>query len=102
QLLAGLEAGDAARRDLDRLAGLRVAAGARRRVADAEGAEAAQVDLLALRQAFGDQLEHVVDDGLRLGLRYVRLGRNSVDQIRLLHGFSPPKGRRKAGQRAAS
>jgi len=55
--LAGLEIGDAFRRDVDRVAGARVAALAGVAGAGREGAEAAQLDAAAILQLLDDRIE---------------------------------------------
>jgi hypothetical protein len=57
QLLAGVEGDDAARADRDFLAGLRVAAGALRLVAQLEVAEARKLDAFAALERSPDLLE---------------------------------------------
>src|SRR3569833_4730228 len=85
QLLARLEARRLARRMLERLARLRIAARARRGLAHAEGAEAAEVDLVAARQRVRHELEHVLHELLYLRLGGAGLARDRVDQVGLLH-----------------
>src|SRR5262249_54238269 len=85
QLAARLEVGDALGRHRDRLSGLRVPALARVPLADAEAAEAAELDLLAPLERVHDALEEDVDDGLRVLAREVRDARDLVDQLRLGH-----------------
>jgi hypothetical protein len=84
QLLAGLECGHLARRDLDRRAGLRVSPRTRGGFAHREGAEATQIDPLALGKSFGDGLNQRIDGGLYLRSRQAFLLRNDIDQISLL------------------
>src|SRR5690349_10203129 len=91
ELLARLEARRLARRNLDRLAGLRVAARARRRLADTEGAEAAQVDLVTAGKRVRHQLEDVFHELLHLSFRRARLGGDLVDDVGLLHFGSLPR-----------
>ena len=62
QLLGGLEVGDAFRRYVHLLAGLRVAAPARPAASDTKTAEAAEFDLLTLVHRLCIGAEHDVDD----------------------------------------
>src|SRR4026207_35287 len=93
QLLGGAE-GDLLRRlDLDRLAGRRVAAHARRALADLQHAETADADLVALLQVLGDHRHQVLEHRGGLLLRdVVRFRERSPelaerDSIDLRSGF---------------
>src|SRR5688572_14040597 len=66
QFLAGLEVRDLLRRHFQLLPGLRIAAGAGLAAAQAEAAEAAELDLLSGAEGVDDGVEDDVDD--RLGL----------------------------------
>src|SRR5579864_128129 len=85
QLLARLEVGDAFRRHLHLVAGLRVAPGARAAVADAEAAEASELDLLAILERVDDAVEHRVDDDLGVLLGQLRRPSHFLDQLGLGH-----------------
>src|SRR5579884_660878 len=61
QLGAGFEADAFARPDLDGLAGARIAAHARRPLADMERAEAGNAELLRLFKLFRDHARHRID-----------------------------------------
>src|SRR6266542_4172043 len=66
--------GDLLRRlDLDRLAGGRVAAHARRTIADLKDAEARDADLVALLEMLHDQADKVVEAAGRVLLGHARL-----------------------------
>src|SRR4051794_8060168 len=67
--LAGFEAGHPARRNNQRLIGLRVSPGALFGVADAESSKAAQVDLVATGHGLGEVVKHVIQELLSLSLR---------------------------------
>src|SRR5262245_30818194 len=85
EALADLEEGDALLRDIDGAAGLGVAALAGIAMANAEAAEAPQLDLVPLGERVGDVVEDRVDDRLRLLLRQVRYLRDFVDQLGFRH-----------------
>ncbi len=75
QLFARLEIRDPLGRHLDLVAGLGIAPGARAPVADAEAAEAPQLDLLAFLERADDAVEDRVDDDFRVLLG--ELGRSA-------------------------
>ena len=67
-------------------AGARIAAGAGRPVLDREGAEAAQLDAVALRHGVGDLAEDGVDDVLDVALIEVGvLGGDALHELGLDH-----------------
>ena len=68
QLLAGVEGHDAARGDRDFLAGLGIAPGTLRLVAQLEVAEAGQLDAVAVFQRGADFLEEGLDHVLGFAL----------------------------------
>src|SRR3954462_4033499 len=68
QLLAGMESHDAPRADRDLLAGLGIAAGALRLVAQLEVAEAGQLDAFAALERAANLLEEGLDHVLGLAL----------------------------------
>src|SRR5260370_23512621 len=74
QLLAGLEKRDVLFRDLDAVAGARVAADAGIAALDREGAKAAQLNPVAARQRRGDLVEDRGDDNLDIALIEMRVG----------------------------
>src|SRR3989440_156576 len=91
ETLAGLEREDLARRDLDGVTRLGIAAPPRRLAADAEVAEADDLDVLALLEAAEDDVEDRLDHRRGLALAQSVRG-NGVDQIVLGHGGdSPPR-----------
>src|SRR5438067_13392760 len=69
ELFPGLEIRDLLRRHFHFFARLGIAAGARLPTAQAEAAEAAQLDLLSGPQRLDDRIEHDVDDRFGLLLR---------------------------------
>src|SRR3954465_6518678 len=91
QLLAGVEGDDAARADGDLLAGLGVAAGALRLVAQLEVAEAGELHAFAPLQGPADLLEEGFDHVLGLALVQADLLEKQVRELRLgqRHHFSP-------------
>src|ERR1041384_2080486 len=86
ELLAHLEVRDLRGRDVHLLARLGIAALAGRPVAEAEAAEAADLDLLAALQSVDDAAQRRLDDDPGLDLRDVELLGDDVDQVRLGHG----------------
>src|SRR5215471_4994499 len=92
QFLAGLEVRDMLLGHLHAFAGLGIASRPRRPIVQAEAAEAADLDPLALGQAVG----HGVEDHLHrelgvLGYQLRELRRQAVDQLRLgHHGLAYP------------
>src|ERR1700741_17046 len=85
QLFARLEVRNLLRRYFDFLTGLGVTAGARLAAAEAETAEAAELDLLAGTEGVDDGVEHNVDDGLGLLLGQLDDARDFVHQLRFGH-----------------
>ena len=85
QLLAHLEVRDLLGRDVHLLARLRVAALARGAVAEAEAAEAPDLDLLAALERGDDAPEGRLDDDPRLHLGDVEALRHDADQVGLGH-----------------
>src|SRR5690242_2771154 len=79
QLLAHLEVGDLLGRHVHFLPRLRVAALARRAVAETEAAEAPDLDFLAVLQGVHDAAERGFDDDPRLDLRDLQLAGDDVD-----------------------
>src|SRR6478736_8672936 len=84
--------GDLLRRlDLDRLAGRRVAAHARRTIADLKDAEARDADLVALLEVLDDQTDEVVEAAGRVLLRHAgllgQLGRDLRERDSRSGGF---------------
>src|ERR1017187_7153357 len=79
ELLAGLELRGAACRNLNRLAGLGIAAGARLAFRDRERAEARDIHALALLQCRDDVLEDDVDCFFSFGLVHWKLVGQSLD-----------------------
>src|SRR5204862_1050007 len=89
--LAGLEERHMLLLDGDMRAGARIAPGARRAVLYREGAEAAQLDAVAMRQRRDDLAEDRVDDVLDVTLVKMRvLRRDSLDEFRLDHRCGRP------------
>src|SRR3954449_11321275 len=82
----GLEARHLRRGDLDRLAGLRVAALARRALGDGELAEARQADLVAVRQLIRDLLERRLDRFLGLAVAQPGLVGDRACELGLVDG----------------
>src|SRR5262249_965055 len=90
QLLAGLEEGDDLARDLDLVAGARVAAGARIAGFDRKGAEAAQLDPVAPCQRGRNFLEYRRHDPLDVAMIKVRVQfSDPKDEFGLGHRHSP-------------
>src|SRR5438067_1109642 len=83
QLLAGVEGDDAARADRDLFAGLRVATGALRLVAQLEVAEARELDRFAPLERAADLLEERLDHVLRFALVEADLLEKEVRQLGL-------------------
>src|SRR5208282_2028693 len=91
QLLAGLEEGDVLLAHGHGLAGARVAPQARAALLDREGAEAAQLDAVALREGRGDLVEDRGHDALDVPLVEMRVALGDAqDQLRLGHRLRPP------------
>src|SRR3546814_9789308 len=83
QHLAGAEGNLLGGLDLDRLAGLRVAAHAGGALADLQDAEVADADALALLQRLGDRREELVEQGnRRLLLHLVLFSQRRGDLLR--------------------
>src|SRR4029453_12947154 len=94
QALADLEERNTLLGNIDRAAGLGVAALAGVAMTDAEAAEPPQLDLVPLGESVSNVVEDRVDDSLGLLLRQVRQLRDFVDQLGFRHrrptfGFSP-------------
>src|SRR5688572_5537998 len=89
-LAAALEADVLARLDLDRLAGRRVAAGARGALADGEAAEARDLHPLALAQRARDRVDRRLEGVGRLAPGQPRAVHNIVDDVSLACHPSPP------------
>src|SRR5262249_27571321 len=85
EVLARLETDGASGRDLDFLAGARVAADAALARLDLEHAEAAQLDPVPPHQGVFHGLEHGLDGHFRLDLRDVGGLRDLVDDVHLDH-----------------
>src|SRR5262249_25894936 len=93
QVLGRLEDRDGARGDLHRFAGPRVPGEARLAASDLEGAEAADLDVLAFRQGVLHGAQESIDHQSAVFLRDARADRVSdlLDEVRLRH-FLPPRG----------
>src|SRR5688572_26645005 len=78
----------AAGRDLNRLAGLGIAALTGVALGDVELPEAGDCDLAATAEALLDRLEHGLDRNGGLGLARVGLRGDLLDELRLVHGSS--------------
>src|SRR6185503_16718575 len=91
QLLAGMEGDHAAGADRNLLAGLRVAAGALRLVAQLEVAEAGELDAFAALERPSDLLEEGLDHVLGLALVQPDLLKQQVGQLglRQRHRLAP-------------
>src|SRR5439155_5470049 len=87
--LAGLELRRLRCGDLDRLAGLGIASGARLPCGNGERAEARDVDLVAVTKRGDDVVEDGVDRPLGLPLRQIQLAGHRLDQVGLGHAPSP-------------
>ncbi len=85
QDLARPEREDPTGRDLDVVAGLGIAPHPRFPVADAEGPEAREGQLLALLKALRDRIQKRIDRRFRLPFPDLRLRANGLDQFRLRH-----------------
>src|SRR3954465_10515495 len=84
ELFAGLEANALARLDVDRLAGGRVPALARRPLGNVEAAEARDLGGLAGLQGQGDGVEHRLESGRGLSLgETVHSVHNAIDEVSL-------------------
>ncbi|SPO54420.1 protein of unknown function [Pseudomonas sp. JV551A1] len=89
QAFAGLETWNLGGFDLDRLAGLRVAAGALCALLDREGTEANQYHIVTLLQGAGDGFDDCVQRTAGYSFRDVSRCGDSVNQFRLVHSKSP-------------
>src|SRR5947209_17455181 len=87
---AGAEARRLRRLDLDRLARLRIARGARGPLADAELAEPGQRDVVALLERLRDVLGDRVERGPGLGLAEAGVLRDRLDELGLVQSQLPP------------
>src|SRR3954471_5494886 len=91
QLFSRLEVRHVLLRHLDLLARLRVAAGARRPVVQAEAAEAADLDAIAGEQRLGHRVQDHLDRVFRVLRHQLRVAlRQPRDQLRLRHGDPSP------------
>src|SRR3989441_821633 len=88
QLLAHLEIGDLLGRNVDLFPRLRVAALAGGAIAEAEAAEAPDLDFLAGLQGVHDAPKRGLHDDSGLDLRDLQLAGDDVDEIGLGHGVS--------------
>src|SRR5579864_5361219 len=90
QFLARLEVRHVLLGHLHLLARLRIAARSRRTIVQAEAAEPADLDALALREAFSHRVEDHLDRQLGiLGNQLRKLRREAVDQLRFGHEVYP-------------
>ena len=85
QLLGGLEVGHALGGDFDAFAGLGVAADARIALPDAEGAEAADLDLVAALQGGDDGFEDGLDDYFAIAAGEIAQAGHFFDQVGFCH-----------------
>ena len=92
QLFAGLEVRHFLRRHVHFVAGFRVAALARLAAAQAETAEASQLDLLAAMERGDDAAEDRVDDHLGVLLGEIRDPRDFLDELGLRHAPAERRG----------
>src|SRR4051812_30352729 len=92
QLLARLEVRNLLRRDVDFVAGSRIATLARLPLAQPEAAESAQLDFLAAVQRVDDAFEDGVDNDFGVLLRQVGHPRNFLDEFRLGHAAASHAG----------
>src|SRR5690348_12919176 len=79
QFLAGAETRHFARGNMDRLAGTRITAFARRALRDTEGSEADEANLIAFLQRGADAFKHGIDRTLGVRLFQARSRGNSVN-----------------------
>src|SRR5271154_170152 len=86
---AGFEARVLRGRDLDLLAGGRIAAFAGGALAHREGAEADQSDFVAFLERFGDAVEHGLERRRGADLRQFRLLGDVFDELEFIHLASP-------------
>src|SRR5436190_19166321 len=87
--LARAEPDDAALRNLDFRAGLRIASGARLALGGLERPEADERDRLSLLERLGDAFEEGIDGRGRAGLGDAGVLRNFGDQFVLVHARPP-------------
>src|SRR5262245_42957765 len=85
ELLAGAEAGDPARLDLNRLARLGIPAHPRLPLRDGERAEADERHSLTLLKRLGDSIHQRIQSLACGGLAYPNILRNLLDEIGLVH-----------------
>ncbi len=89
ELSSRAELREGSRRNFDRFAGLRVAAGASFALSFYESAETNQFNFVAFFYGFFDGVESAVEPFFRLGFGHSNFRRYLFDEFRFIHVFPP-------------